>query len=197
MRGQTGTRGLRFASMAVIVVLALTGFSTGRGSSGGGGSSDGGSGGGCSSSSQDHDTSSSSSSGGTSGLGKSDDDYDDYGDGYDDPYDDGYDDSYDDTTGQPQETEETLEDAQAELIRCATAKAPYATVKVWNRNTTEGAFNVTVMFEDAKGRMSLGKVERVTVPAQDTVTVRIEVGDDDRAKLVDHCSVEESAPQAD
>ena len=74
-RGKT----LKLTAVSTLVVLALTGFSTGRGHGGGSGSHDGGGGGGCSSSSQNHD----SSSGGSHRDHYDDDDYDDddYGSG--------------------------------------------------------------------------------------------------------------------
>ncbi|KUN80102.1 hypothetical protein [Streptomyces griseoruber] len=65
------TRGhgkFRFAAVSVLVVLALTGFSTGKSRHHSShGDSDGSGGGGCSSSSQDHDGSSSTSGGSGSG----------------------------------------------------------------------------------------------------------------------------------
>ncbi|MCL8016282.1 hypothetical protein [Streptomyces sp. AS02] len=63
---------LKLTAVSVLVVMALTGFSSkGRGHGGSDGDSSGGGGGGCSSSSQDHDSSSSSTSGGGSGSGSS------------------------------------------------------------------------------------------------------------------------------
>ncbi|MEV0177384.1 hypothetical protein AB0I00_40590 [Streptomyces sp. NPDC050803] len=59
-------RKLKFTAVTALVVLALTGFSSGRGHGGSSGDSD--SGGGCSSSSQNHDSS--------SGSRDDDDDYD-------------------------------------------------------------------------------------------------------------------------
>jgi hypothetical protein len=61
---RSGGRKVKLTAVAALVVLTLTGFSTGRHKSDG--DSDG-SGGGCSSSSQDHDSSTSSTSGGGSG----------------------------------------------------------------------------------------------------------------------------------
>jgi hypothetical protein len=63
---RSGGRKVKLTAVAALVVLTLTGFSTGRHKSDG--DSDG-SGGGCSSSSQDHDSSTSSTSGGGSDGG--------------------------------------------------------------------------------------------------------------------------------
>lgn len=62
---RSGGRKVRLTAVAALVVLSLTGFSTGRGHKSDG-DGDGG-GGGCSSSSQDHDSSTSSTSGGSDG----------------------------------------------------------------------------------------------------------------------------------
>ncbi|MFF6781287.1 hypothetical protein [Streptomyces sp. NPDC012510] len=195
MRGRTRARGLRFASTAVIVVLALTGFSTGRGSGGSGssgssGGSDGG-GGGCSSSSQDHDSSSSSSSGGTSGLGKSDYD-DDYDDSYDDPYDDGSSGSGDsgDSTEDPGESPE---DGTAKLVSCASSAHPYATVEVTNPNAYEADFVTEVAFVDKAGRTVVADDEKVTVSANGVAEVKVYVGDPDDLAEVEECEVEPEA----
>ncbi|UUU22945.1 hypothetical protein [Streptomyces sp. DSM 40750] len=191
MRGQTRARGLKFASMAVIVVLALTGFSTGRGSSGGssssggtsssGGSSDGG--GGCSSSSQDHDTSSSSSGGSSSGKSY---DYDDN----DDDYDDSYGDSSTEDTGSG---EEQLESATVRLVKCATVKEPYATVEVTNPNASDAAFWVDVSFKDKNGATIKDETWKIDVPGDDKVTVDIEMARKSMASSVDHCVAEPEA----
>nr|WP_286260072.1 hypothetical protein [Streptomyces graminofaciens] len=190
---QTRGRGLKFASVIAVVVLALTGFSSGKGHGGtsssgsSGGSGDGSGGGGCSSSSQDHDSSSSSSGGTTSGLGKSDDDDDDSYDGND---------SYDDSDSYGEPTADALQDAHVKLISCATVKAPYATVEVRNPNAVDASFDVAVLFEEAGGTKSMGKVDSIEVPAKDKVTAKIEVDDLRRLKLIDHCEVEENAPQS-
>jgi hypothetical protein len=187
--------------MAVIVVLALTGFSTGRGHGGSGsggtrsgGGSDGGSGGGgCSSSSQDHDTSYSSSGGSSSGLGKSydydDNDYDDNDDGYDD---DGYDDSSTGDTGSGSGAEQ-LESASVRLVKCATVKEPYATVEVTNPNPSDAAFWVDVSFKDRNGVTVKDETWKIDVPADDKVTVDIEMGRKSMVAALDHCVAEPEA----
>ncbi|GGM02677.1 hypothetical protein GCM10010129_52550 [Streptomyces fumigatiscleroticus] len=169
---------LRLTAVSTLVVLALTGFSTGRHGHGGGG------GGGCSSSSQDHDTS--STSGGTSGSGS-------YGKDYDDDYDDYDDDSYGSTGGSGSGTP-ALQDATAELVSCATAQQPYATVEVTNPNDVDGVFTVTVTFEDARGDEIVSRQEEADVPADDTATVRVQVGGtDERAATVAHCDLDPTA----
>ncbi|WP_328838568.1 hypothetical protein [Streptomyces europaeiscabiei] len=179
--------------MTAVVVLALSGFSAGRGhggtSSSGGGSSDGGGGGGgCSSSSQDHDTSSSSSSSGgsSSGLGKSYD-YDDNDDDYDD-------DSYgDSSTGGTGSGADQLEPATVRLVKCATVKEPYATVEVTNPNPNDAAFWVDVSFKDRNGATIKDETWKIDVLADDKVTVDIEMARKSMASSLDHCVAEPEA----
>ncbi|MFD7437644.1 hypothetical protein [Streptomyces sp. NPDC059861] len=186
-------RKLKLTAVAALVVLTLTGFSTGRHSGGTG--SGGGGGGGCSSSGQDHDSSSSTSGGGTwSGSGHDDDDHDydgSSGSG-------GYDDSYDDTgTGSGSDdgsgSGETLRDATAELVGCATEQDSYATVAVTNPNDRGAYFTVTVDFLDAASH----RVEQGTwdefVGANETVDVRVNLSSPGVAAKVDHCEAEPHA----
>ncbi|MBD0424834.1 hypothetical protein H0H10_37660 [Streptomyces sp. TRM S81-3] len=172
----TRGRALRFTAVSALVVLTLTGFSTGRGH--GGGSGDGG-GGGCSSSGQDHDSSSSSSSG---GGGYRDHDYDDDTDD-DETYGSG---------GGGSDSTPYLQDATVELVTCATKTTPYATVEVTNPNTTEGTFTVTVDFLDAAGDPVDSAYTDVTVPAGTTKTAEVQL-DETYLPLLDHC---EPAPEA-
>lgn len=177
-----------------MVVLTLTGFSTGRhGRHGGSGS-----GGGCSSSGQDHDSSSSTTSGGTSG-----------GDSYDDSYDS--DDSYGSggsytrrpnhrstPTSSSSGSGEDLLDGTAKLVSCATEKNPYATVEVGNPNDSKARFEVWVDFEDEKGEPVDSNNARVTVAANGKARVRVEVdggtfADDGLIYEIDHCEVEPAA----
>ncbi len=189
-RGRT----LRFTAVSALVVLSLTGFTSGRGH-GHGYHHSGSGGGGCSSSSQDHDDTSSSTSGG--GTYK-DDDHDSSGGGsgsYRDP--DPYDDSYDDygSSGGSSTSAPALEDATAKLLSCATPKRPYATVEVTNPNGDEGSFAVTLTFRDARDAEIISRVEEVDVPANGKVTVKADVrGSADRAARVDHCDLEPAAP---
>ncbi|MET7846750.1 hypothetical protein ABZT48_00595 [Streptomyces avermitilis] len=205
----TRGRTLKFAAVLAIVVLALTGFSRGRGH---GGSHSGG-GGGCSSSSQNHDSSSSSTSGGgsySSGSTTS-------GSGSDDSYDDSYDDSDDDSYGSSSSSSggssggstynrrpthrsnptsssgggnESLKDGTARVVSCATKKAPYATVEVENPNARKGTFWITVTFKDKDDLEVVDHYADVTVPAKGKATVDVEVGGAGLVDYVDHCEVD-------
>ncbi|MER6623178.1 hypothetical protein [Streptomyces sp. NPDC000931] len=156
-RGNT----LRLTAVSALVVLTLTGFSTGRGH---GGSGDGG-GGGCSNSSQDHD-SSSSSGGGSHRDYDDDDDYGDAGDG-----------------GGSASSSEL--GALVDLVDCASEETPYATVEVTNQNTADGVFTVTVRFEDETGAEVLTRSQDVAVPGTGTVPVRVEIGDADVTRITE------------
>ncbi|MEV5271107.1 hypothetical protein [Streptomyces werraensis] len=163
-RGKT----LRLTAVSTLVVLALTGFSTGRGH--GGGSGDGG-GGGCSSSSQNHD----SSSGGSHRDHDDDDDYDDYGSG----------------SGGSGGTEASMspDAATVTLVDCASEETPYATVEVANTDTVDGTFSVTVAFKDAAGEELDSGTEEVFVPAGGTTPVRIPVNDTESVPLIEECDL--------
>ncbi|GAA2247522.1 hypothetical protein GCM10010415_02110 [Streptomyces atrovirens] len=155
-RGNT----LKLTAVSALVVLTLTGFSTGRGH--GGGSDDGG--GGCSSSSQDHD--SSSGSGGGSYRDHDDDD-DTSGSGGD-------------GGGSASSSERG---ALVNLVDCVSEETPYATVEVTNQNTADGVFTVTVRFEDETGAEVLTRSQDVAVPGTGTVPVRVEIGDEDVTRI--------------
>ncbi|MER6783747.1 hypothetical protein ABT330_03635 [Streptomyces sp. NPDC000658] len=163
--------------MATCVVLALTGFSTGRGH---GHSSHSGGGGGCSSSGQDHDTS--SSTGGASGSR-----YHDYDD----------DDDYTDATsgGSGSSGSSTaLQDATVQLVDCATPSRAYATVEVDNPNPTGGRFTVTVDFLDAGSDKVEERTEDAYVAGHATTTVQVDLSAPGLAAKVDHCNPEPYAP---
>ncbi|MFD4482201.1 hypothetical protein ACFWPU_39655 [Streptomyces sp. NPDC058471] len=196
-RGST----IKITAVLTLSALALTGFTTGRGHGGGSRHS---SGGGCSSSSQNHDSSSSSSSGSSGASGSSGSTTS--GSGYDD--DDGaYGSSGDSSTSggsynrrpthrsTPSSSPggEQLESAQAELVRCATKTAPYATVKVTNGNRKAARFWVSVTFEDANGITVIEESEKVKVPGKGKATTRIEISGEGLADSVAHCDVD---PQA-
>lgn len=174
-RGNT----LRLTAVSALVVLTLTGFSTGRHRGG-----DGGGGGGCSSSSQNHD--SSPKSGGYRDHDDDDDDYD-YGSGSS---------GSDGTGGEPTATAtSTLTDATVELLSCASKSARHATVRVTNPNLSDGSFTVRVVFENRAGARITTARQQVDVPADDTVTVRVPVGGDaKRAARVAHCEPDREAP---
>ncbi|MEV0976854.1 hypothetical protein [Streptomyces sp. NPDC049915] len=180
-------REFRFLTVSALVVLSLTGFSTGSHSSSGGssggskvsksksGSSRSGksssrhssSGGGCSSSHQDHDA-------------------------YDDDDDDTYagDDSYADDSAAAA-TATPQQGAIVKLVSCATRKQPYATVELRNPNAQDGTFEVRISFLDAKGKLVDSEVDHVEVPAGGTTaTKEYVVGN---AATVRRCKVGELA----
>ncbi|MDT0395430.1 MULTISPECIES: hypothetical protein [Streptomyces] len=177
-RGHT----LKLTAVSALVVLTLTGFSTGRGH--GGGHGDGG-GGGCSSSGQNHD---SSTSGGSHRDYDDDDDYgaDDYGD---DDYGSGGADS-----GESASASEL--DASVDLVDCASKATPYATVQVTNQNAVDGVFTVTVRFEDTAGAEVVTRSQDVAVPANETVPIRVNVGTDVDVTKVAECDPGLYAPVA-
>ncbi|MEU5392286.1 hypothetical protein [Streptomyces tibetensis] len=202
---QTRGRRLRFTAVLVLVVLALTGFSSGRGRGGSHGHRGGGSGGGCSSSSQDHDSSrSSTSSGGAYGSGgssggsyRSDDDDDDYsgsssssgGSSY--TRRPGYGSTPTSSSGSG--SRKALKDGTARLVSCATPAAPYATVEVSNPNGRKADFSVSVTFEDDRGITVVSRYGDVTVPANGRATVDVRVGGSGLVDSVDHCEVDRQA----
>ncbi|MEU6253171.1 hypothetical protein [Streptomyces sp. NPDC047043] len=185
-------RSLKFTAVIALVVLALTGFSTGsKGSKGRHSSSryGHGGGGGCSSSSQDHDSSSSSTSGGGS---------------YDSSYDDDDDGSYGSSSGGSSYTRRptyrstptssstgsssTL-DGTAKLLSCATVQKPYATVEVGNPNGREVDYWVDVTFKDAQDNELVQKSADVEVPAKGRATVKVYLYSG-LIDQVDHCEVD-------
>ncbi|WP_437034552.1 hypothetical protein [Streptomyces sp. enrichment culture] len=170
--------------MSALVVLTLTGFSTGRGH--GGGSGDGGGGGGCSSSSQNHDSSSGSGSG---SHGDDDHDYD-----YDYDYDDAAAGGSGSGSGSGGGNQSSLEDATVELISCADEKAPYATVEVTNPNAVGGTFTVTVDFLDTEGGQVTSGHEQIAVPANGTATVQVPVDHSEYVARITDCALDPLAP---
>jgi hypothetical protein len=177
----TRGRALRFTAISALVVLSLTGFSTGRHGHGHGGD-----GGGCSSSDQDHDSSSSTSG----GEAYKDDDDTSYGSGgghhdYDD-------DTYDDDTSSSGGSGGTgPEPAIAELVTCATDSDPYATVEITNPNGTEYTFAVTVLFKDGADTTIADAGEETTVPARSVTKVRVPL---DGSATPDHCELDDAQP---
>jgi hypothetical protein len=174
----TRGRALRYTAISALVVLSLTGFSTGRHGHGHGG--DGG--GGCSSSGQDHDSSSSTSGGGDA-YKDDDDTYGSGGSGYHD-YDD---DTYGDDTGSGGSggTGEA-QAADLNLITCVMEDQPWSTVEVSNPNAVEYTFSVTVLFKDADGTTIDEGTEEVTVPADGVGAVRVPY---DGSGTPDHCEL--------
>ncbi|MET7428187.1 hypothetical protein ABZT16_04190 [Streptomyces flaveolus] len=178
------TPALRFTAVLTLVVLSLTGFSSGRhhGSRGHGG---GGGGGGCSSSHQDHDGSSSSSG----GSSHRDDD------GYGSSTGGG---SYRRThrpTSTPSGSGSStpLKDGTARLVACASTGKPYATVEVTNPNRRKATFTVEVLFlPESPPAIDSARTE-VSVPARGTRTVRLPFEQKAHLDLLDHCEVDGTA----
>ncbi|MCP8711323.1 hypothetical protein [Streptomyces sp. AC04842] len=174
-RGKT----LKLTAVSALVVLTLTGFSTGRGHGGSSGHHDGdSSGGGCSSSSQNHDSSSGSHR-----------DYDD-----DDDYDDEYGSGSSGSGGS--EASPSPDAATVTLVDCASEQTPYATVEVTNDDTVDGTFSVTVVFKDAAGEELTRGTEEVSVTAGETGAVRVPVDDEASVPQIDECELDSYAPAA-
>ncbi|MET7681447.1 hypothetical protein [Streptomyces sp. NPDC005423] len=171
---QARGRRLRFTAVLALVVLTLTGFSTGRhrGTS----RHSGGGGGGCSSSGQDHDTS--TSSGGTSGGGSS-------------TRRPNYRSTPTSTPTSATSSGSGLLDGTARLVSCATATKRYATVEVSNPNSRRAAFSVDVTFLDAQDNEVDFNYETVKVPAKGRATVRVPVLG--TSTPVDHCQADSRA----
>jgi hypothetical protein len=191
-------RGLRFTAVSVLVVLALTGFSTGRGRGGGSHSGSHGGGGGCSSAGQDHDSSRSSStsgggsysSGGSGGSYGSDDD--DYGTSGGGSYDRRPNHGSRPTSSSGSGSGKALQDGTAKLVTCATPASPHATVEVSNPNSRKATFSVSVTFKDAQDITVVARYGDVRVPAKGTATVDVQVGSG-LVDSVDHCEVDRQA----
>ncbi|MEU9271578.1 hypothetical protein AB0E04_40050 [Streptomyces sp. NPDC048251] len=207
MRG----RRLRFTAVSAMVVLALTGFSSGRGD--GSASHDSGGGAGCSSSSQDQDTSSTSDSGGSrnSAPSSSSSSSSSSGSSGSDGYDSGT--STGDsgtstgdsgagawpterptpTASSSGDTSRPLKDGTAVLIHCASMDDPYATVEVRNPNGREGLFTMKIDFKDEHGFTIVDASRQVWVSAKDRATVRVAVAGTGRVDKIDHCEVDPRA----
>ncbi|MGW7302541.1 MULTISPECIES: hypothetical protein [unclassified Streptomyces] len=148
--------------MTALVVLSLTGFSSGRGHGGG----DGDSGGGCSSSSQNHDSSSS--------RHDDDDDNDTSGSG----------------PGADTGSAGTAQDVKIDLVSCASTEQPYAVVDLTNPNGNPVTVTVVVHFKDAQSSVvDMQTVEEI-VPAGETAQVQVDLTDASNAAQVDLCEAE-------
>lgn len=158
-------RKLKFAAVTALVVLSLTGFSSGRGNGGSGG--DGDSGGGCSSSGQDHDSSSS----------RYDDD-DDVSSG---------------GSGSGGASAEQPQDAMVLLVSCATEQEPYATLEVANPNTSGATYTITVDFLDASKNIVETRTVDEFVAGSETATVQVELSNGGLAAKVAECESESFA----
>ncbi|MET8407447.1 hypothetical protein ABZV34_04940 [Streptomyces sp. NPDC005195] len=193
----TRGRRLRFTAVSAMVVLALTGFSSGRHHGSRGHHSGGG--GGCSSSSQDHDSSSSSTSGGGGSYDSSSSGADAYGSGT----------SAGDSGGATYRSRPTrrstptasstggtarpLKDGTAVLVHCASTEDPYATVEVRNPNGRDSVLTVKTVFKDDRGSTLLDTSDQVSVPAKGKATVRVAAAGSGRVDEIDHCEVDPRA----
>ncbi|MFF4117184.1 hypothetical protein [Streptomyces sp. NPDC001714] len=180
----TRGRRLRFTAVSAMVVLALTGFSSGRGQH----SSDGG---GCSSSRQDHDSSTPSpGSGGSHGGESSGGDANASGT------------STSTGTHRPRPTRPATpatsssgatarpqKNGTAVLVHCASPEDPYATVEVRNPNTRDGLFTVRISFRDKHGFVIIDTSDQVLVSAKDKARLRVPVAGTGRVDEIDHCDV--------
>ncbi|MFG2657594.1 hypothetical protein [Streptomyces sp. NPDC048425] len=187
-------RGLKLTALAAVVVLALTGFSTGRGhgtSKSRGHSSSGG--GGCSSSKQNHSGSSSSTTGGSS----YDDDDDSYGSSSSGSS--GYTSGGSSYNRRPTRTPSTSStsgsgrsaDITAKVLKCAGKDSAYASVELRNRGSREGRYNLTIHFQDASDITVIDGSTSVTVPANSTKVAKVKPGGGaDLLQSIDHCRLD-------
>ncbi|MGW7243729.1 hypothetical protein [Streptomyces sp. NPDC054804] len=167
-----------------MVVLALTGFSSGQ--SHGSRNHHGSDGGGCSSSRQDHDSSTpaSASSGGGAHSGK--------------PSGGGTYRSQPTRRSTPTASRSAsarpLKNGTAVLVRCASATDPYAVVEVRNPNAREVVFTAKTSFKDRSGFTLIDTTHQVAVPAKGTKTLRVAVaGVGGSLNDIDHCEVDPTA----
>ncbi|WP_328554938.1 MULTISPECIES: hypothetical protein [unclassified Streptomyces] len=204
----TWGRRLRFTVVSAMVVLALTGFSSGRGHRSR--SHYGGGGGGCSSSRQDHDSSSSTTSGGGGSYGSGSSSSDPYGSSSRSPGDDAYG-SGTSTSGSSggtyrsrptyrstptttsSGTARSLKDGTAVLVHCASQEDPYTTVEVRNPNGREVLFTVKVGFKDSADFTMTDATSQVSVPAKGKATVRVAAAGTGAVDRIDHCEVDPKA----
>ncbi|MFG2520582.1 hypothetical protein [Streptomyces sp. NPDC048527] len=186
-------RGLKLTALAAVVVLALTGFSTGHGHGGSGksrsrGSSSSSSGGGCSSSKQNHGSS-------YNGSHYNDNDDDDY---YDD-------DSYgssggSDTTPTDTATGSATGDADVVIVDCAgpgrkagkrrpAGKADSTvTVRVTSQALGTNDFSVGVDLLDGGGRLVENVSKNVSLDEGETETVTLRMTMPRQAANVYRCA---------
>ena len=189
-------RGLKLTALAAVVVLALTGFSTGRGhgsSKSRGHSSSSSSGGGCSSSKQNHSGSSSSTTGGSS-YDDDDDSYGSSGSGSS-----GYTSGGSSYNRRPTRTPSTSStsgsgrsaDITAKVLTCAGKDSAYAAVELRNRGSRDGRYNLTLHFQDASDITVIDGTTSVTVPANGTKIAKVKPGGGaDLLQSIDHCRLD-------
>ncbi|MGY0492531.1 hypothetical protein [Streptomyces sp. WG-D5] len=163
-------RGLKLTAVATLVVVALTGFTTGR--HGHSKSRSSGTGGGCSSSSQKHDSSSS----GYSGTRHR------YNTG-----------TRHGSTTSASSSPSDLRNGTVRLLKCADANRAYATVEVTNPNSRRARFDVHATFLDANGSTVTALFHKVEVTANGRATAKVPVGSKGLAADVDRCDIDPEA----
>lgn len=164
-------RGLKVTAVSAMVVLALTGFSSGHAQ----GSRDrhGDDGGGCSNSRQDHDSSSKSPGSGaprprsTRTVTRTST-----------------------PTASPSATPRPLKNGTAALVRCASAADPYAVVEVRNPNGRAAVFFVKMTFKNGRGLVVISAGDQVSVPAKGRTTYRVSTISSGRVEEIAHCEVD-------
>lgn len=171
----TRGRGLKVTAVSAMVVLVLTGFSSGHGHKSSGHHSD--DGGGCSSSRQDHDGSS-AAHGGSPGSHS---------------YQPGPTHPSTPTAAPSHTTAPPLKDGTAVLVRCASVADPYATVEVRNPNGRVGVFTVKTRFKNEQGYTMADTGNQVQIPANDKTTLRIPAIGTGRVDEIAHCDVDPRA----
>ncbi|MGW2960875.1 hypothetical protein ACWDGI_20730 [Streptomyces sp. NPDC001220] len=166
-----------------MVVLALTGFSSGQSHKSR--NHHGSDGGGCSSSRQDHDSSTPASA--SSGA-----------DAHSDKPSGG---TYrsqptrrSTPTASPSASARPLKNGTAVLVRCASVTDPFAVVEVSNPNAREVVFTAKTSFKDRSGFTLIDTTHQVAVPAKGTKTLRVAAaGAGGSLNDIDHCEVDPTA----
>ncbi|MFJ4436132.1 hypothetical protein [Streptomyces sp. NPDC088923] len=169
--------------MAAITVLALTGFSTGRGHGTTHSRHGSGHGGGCSSSSQRQNGSGSAgSSTSSTSSSSSDDEDDDYGSGYRGGYHSGT-----NRRGVPTPratgtgsaaSDDGYSSIKATVVSCVSAKRPWSTVRLTNSGSESGTYLGTVSFYDKDGAfLDFERIDSVRVPGGKKKTLKIKPSD--------------------
>ncbi|MFJ2946680.1 hypothetical protein ACIO8H_03395 [Streptomyces sp. NPDC087226] len=161
--------------MSVMVVLALTGFSSGR------------DGGGCSNSGQEHDGSAPDVGAPVSSSPTASPSASPSGDGSG---------SQPTPTPSPSRSKAPpLKDGTAVLVRCVSVDDPYATVEIRNPNGRDAVLNLRVSFADANGFVLFEAGGQISVPAKDTWTYRVPAKSPHLDKIV-RCDVDPVAKAA-
>ncbi|WP_327596106.1 hypothetical protein [Streptomyces chartreusis] len=79
------------------------------------------------------------------------------------------------TASPSSETAQPLKDGTAVLVSCASSDDPYATVEVRNPNERDAVFTMKMTFKDAHGFTMITTTAQVPVPAKDTATDRVAI----------------------